>query len=362
MSVIAHIATAVPSYCYQQGMLLDFMQGIYGMQGDEAKKLAQLYHRSGIETRYSALPDYNGPTRILFPATSDMEPFPSLEERMQIFLKEASTLAQKAILPCLEKVEVNEITHLITVSCTGLSAPGLEIQLMQSLGLNSNVQRSSVNFMGCYAAVHALRQADYICKSETSAKVLLVCVELCTLHFQKEQDMDNVTANLLFGDGAAAALVCGDDWEGTGFLIRDFYSYLEVSGISDMAWNLSSKGFLMRLSGYIPQLIEKGFKKLVEDALHNLQLVPEDITHWAIHPGGRKILDLIYKEMEFKNGALEASYNVLKRYGNMSSPTILFVLKELWENKIRQNNATIFGAAFGPGLTMETFVLQNRAE
>jgi predicted naringenin-chalcone synthase len=171
--------------------------------------------------------------------------------------------------------------------------------------------------------------------------------------------MDNIAANLLFADGAAAALVCGDSWKGEGLKIKDFYSCLELDGITDMAWNLSSKGFLMRLSSYIPQLIEKGFKKLVENALKDLQLEVKDITHWAIHPGGRKILDLIYKEMEFQNGALESSYQVLKQYGNMSSPSILFVLKDMWESKILGKNAKIFGAAFGPGLTMETFVLEK---
>lgn len=359
MSFLSHIATAVPAHRYSQKSLADFMQRLYGLEGEEAKKLSLLYQRSGIESRHSVIPDIDGFSYSFFPAPEGNDPFPSLDERMDLFLKEASELGKAAALPCLDKIDKTEITHLITVSCTGMSAPGLEIQLMQSLGLSPNVQRSSVNFMGCYAAVHALKQADHICRSRPTSNVLIVCVELCSIHFQREHDMDNVTANLLFADGAAAALVCGENKTGEALKIKDFYSHLELDGISDMAWRLSSKGFLMTLSAYIPKLIEKGFKNLVDNALKELNLSTSDITHWAIHPGGRKILEGIYKEMGFTNGALESSYNVLRQYGNMSSPTILFVLKDLWESKLTQKQATIFGAAFGPGLTLETFVLEK---
>ena len=203
MSFITSIATAVPSYKYQQSELLTFMQNLYDVDENDARKLKLLYDRSGIQSRYSVIEDYGLPIdkRSFFPQTRNLEPFPSLEKRMEVFLKESPKLSIKAIEKCINgKMKPTELTHLITVSCTGLSAPGLDIQLVQELSLNPNIERTSVNFMGCYAAIHGLKLADYICKSDVNAKVLVVCVELCTLHFQKENDMDNITSNLLFGD------------------------------------------------------------------------------------------------------------------------------------------------------------------
>src|SRR5262249_9634016 len=148
-----------------------------------------------------------------------------------------------------------EITHLITVSCTGMSAPGLDLQVMELMNLPKNIYRTSVNFMGCYAAIHALKISDTICKSDERARVMIVCTELCTLHFQKEGSIDNITSSLLFGDGAAAALVVHDDFNEKGLTVDHFYSEVIDRGKKDMAWELSSSGFLMTLSGYIPELL-----------------------------------------------------------------------------------------------------------
>jgi len=284
---------------------------------------------------------------------------------MQYFTKAALPLCVEAIESCMKgKIKATQITHLITVSCTGLSAPGLDIDIVQSLKLNSNINRTSVNFMGCYAAIHALKQADYICKSEPNAIVMIVCVELCTVHFQKIDDLDNTVANLLFGDGCAATLVVSDDVAAEhkfkGLALRKFHSQIELNGKRDMTWQLSSTGFLMSLSSYIPELIEKGFIKLFEDSIDKLQVKKQDIAHWAIHPGGRKILEVIQKELELCPCELESSFKILKEYGNMSSPTILFVLKDILDNKVdaRKKELT-YGVAFGPGLTMESVILEN---
>jgi len=360
MSFIISIATAVPSFKYQQSELLTFMQNLYDMDEQEARKLKLLYDRSGIKSRYSVLEDYGVPieNRSFFPQTRNLEPFPSLEKRMEVFLKESPKLSVKAVIDCLEgKLQASELTHLITVSCTGLSAPGLDIQLVQELGLNPNIQRTSVNFMGCYAAVHGLKLADYICRGDTHAKVLVVCVELCTLHFQKEIDMDNITSNLLFADGAAAALVVGKNIAPKGLKINGFYSQIELKGKADMAWHLSSKGFLMTLSSYIPSLIEKGFKDFINKALSQYKLKKSQIDFWAIHPGGRKILDVITNELQLNPKQIEQSYRVLSDYGNMSSPTILFVIKNIFDNGAKAGDQ-ILGAAFGPGLTMETMAME----
>ncbi|HMJ48936.1 MAG TPA: type III polyketide synthase [Ferruginibacter sp.] len=364
MSKIVSIATAVPEYKHEQENILTFMQSVYAMNEVDKRKMKFLYHQSGINTRYSVLPDYSLPANdwAFYPATENLEPFPNLELRMEWFNKAAPKLSVNAIEMCIEnKVARDEITHLITVTCTGMSAPGLDLQVIEAMGLPNNIFRTSVNFMGCYAAIHALKLADTICKSDKNAKIVIVCTELCTLHFQKDNSMDNIASSLLFGDGAAAVLVTHDDAEHNGLHIKDFYSEVSFKGKKDMSWQLSSSGFLMTLSGYIPDLIEEDFNSLTQNALQHAGHTKEDISHWCVHPGGKKILTAIEKSIDIPAESLQHSYNVLRDYGNMSSPTILFVLKEIMtglENS-KKKKANIFGAAFGPGLTLETFILSH---
>ncbi|MBI3883662.1 MAG: type III polyketide synthase, partial [Sphingobacteriales bacterium] len=205
-------------------------------------------------------------------------------------------------------------------------------------------------------AIHALKLANAFCKADVTANVLIVCTELCTLHFQNDYTVDNITSSMLFADGAAAVLVSGND-ELEGATIDTFYSMVALKGRQDMAWDLSSKGFLMTLSSYIADLIEEDFNELTNNALVAAQLKKEDITHWCIHPGGKKILESVHSSLGFTNGQLKHSYDVLKDYGNMSSPTVLFVLESILASLNKKESNKIFGAAFGPGLTMETFIL-----
>jgi predicted naringenin-chalcone synthase len=272
---------------------------------------------------------------------------------MAIFNKQAQLLSVDAIRDCLNHIhDPKKITHLITVSCTGMSAPGLDLQVLELMDLEKNISRTSVNFMGCYAAIHALKIADTICKSDKKAQVLIVCTELCTLHFQREATLDNITSSLLFGDGSAAILLSNND-EQEGLHIDNFYSEVIPKGKRDMAWELSSNGFLMTLSGYVPDLIEEDFEKIVDRALEKDSVSKEDVSHWCIHPGGKRILEAIHKSLRFTNGQLSASYKVLNEFGNLSSASILFVLKEMLLKK--REIKKLFGAAFGPGLTVETF-------
>jgi len=226
------------------------------------------------------------------------------------------------------------------------------------LNLPATTWRTSINFMGCYAAIHALKLADAICKSGAKANVLIVCVELCTLHFQKKYTADNISSGILFSDGAAAILVTGNS-EIDGLDIDRFYSSVSFKSKQEMVWELSSSGFLLTLSGYIPELIEEDFNKIVNECLGETSLTKDDITHWCIHPGGKKILEAVHNSLQFTNGQLQNCYDVLNDYGNMSSPTILFVLKRIKESLNKKQRNNIFGAAFGPGLTMETFVLST---
>jgi predicted naringenin-chalcone synthase len=212
--------------------------------------------------------------------------------------------------------------------------------------------------MGCYAAIHALKTADVICQTDKQAKVLIVCTELCTLHFQREPSIDNIASSLLFADGSAAAVVTSDEHPLKGLRLDGFYSEVIPKGKKDMAWELSSTGFLMTLSSYIPDLLEEDFSQLTGRALARYGLTQQDISNWCIHPGGKKILETVHKTLLFQSNELQASYDVLQQYGNMSSPSILFVLKKMLPTLLHNHHPKehLFGAAFGPGLTMETFV------
>lgn len=356
MSKIISIGTALPPYCHQQSDILQFMQAVYASSETEKRKLRFLYHHGGIAQRYSAVPDYSRPMAEwkFYPQSENLEPFPSLEQRMALYNRHAPQLSVDAARACLDGVlHHKEVTHLITVSCTGMSAPGLDLQVMELMDLPKNMMRTSINFMGCYAAIHALKLGDALCKSDASAKVLIVCTELCTLHFQREATMDNIASSLLFGDGAAAVLMMPQSVDTKGLRITDFYSEVLPGGKRDMAWELSSTGFLMTLSGYVPELIEQDFAAVMERCLQRKSLTKKDVAHWCIHPGGKRILEAIAKSAGLSQDQLAPSYQVLQQHGNMSSATILFVLKKMLHSM--HPSGRLLGAAFGPGLTVETF-------
>ena len=358
MSKIISIGLALPPHKHKQDDILKFMQLVYAMNNADNRKLKYLYHHSGIDYRYSVIPDYSRDVNAweFYPQTENLEPFPSLEQRISMFNKTAGPLSVTAIQESIHGlINGDEITHLITVSCTGMSAPGLDLQVMELMDLPQNIYRTSINFMGCYAAIHGLKIADAICRSEKNAKVMIVCTELCTLHFQKEPTVDSIASSLLFGDGAAAVLVTNNEYNKKGLRLDQFYSEVISKGKKDMAWELSSSGFLMTLSGFVPELLEEDFNPLVTKALEKANVDRKEIAQWCVHPGGRRILDAIHRSLSFTNGDLKYSYETLKEVGNLSSATILFVLKKIMNSGLTSGQR-VFGAAFGPGLTMETFV------
>lgn len=357
MSKIISIGTALPPHKHEQENILAFMQRLYALNEQDQRKLRFLYRHGGIDHRYSFIPDYSRPMPDwkFYPHSEQVEPFPNLEQRMAWFSRYAPQLSLEAIRRCMEhKVRADEVTHLISVSCTGMSAPGLDLQVMELLDLPRNIFRTSVNFMGCYAAIHALKLADHICKAEPAARVLIFCTELCTLHLQKEPTPDNLASGLLFGDGSAAAIITADDDPRRGLRLNSFFSEVVPKGKKDMSWELSSTGFQMTLSGYVPDLIEEDIAQLLDGALDAGGMKRDDVDTWCVHPGGKKILEAVQKKLALPADALQHSYQVLRDCGNMSSATILFVLKELMHG-IRPGDHA-FGIAFGPGLTMETFI------
>lgn len=355
MSFINKIGTATAPFKMNQSDVSHFMQNFYEISDDEKRKIGLMYDRSGIQTRYSAIPDYhlNFKQKQLLPSNLN-DVFPGINKRMELFFKVAPPMCLQAIHNCInDENELQSITHLITVSCTGMAAPGLDLIVMEQLNLPNNTHRTSVNFMGCYAVFHALKMADAFCKANPKNKVLIVSVELCTLHFQNTFSMENLAANLLFADGAAACIVSNENTFENAIELNSFFSQVLFNGKNDMAWHISDSGFLMTLSAFIPQLIESGIGNLLEGILLDTKLNKAAIQNWAIHPGGRKIVETIQKELNLTNENVATSFNILKNYGNMSSATILFVLHKMQTEKRKGN---VFACGFGPGLTLETFI------
>ncbi len=216
-------------------------------------------------------------------------------------------------------------------------APGLDIDLVRHLGLNSGVQRFGVNFMGCYAGITVMKLADTIAKSNPNAKILVVGVEICSIHFQKGIEDDFLLSNAIFADGAAAFVVQSKPVKGWNLKNEIFHCDLIPEGLDDMAWYIRDSGFEMKLSSYIPSLLNGNLQKLI-DKLHADLDNDTTIDHYAIHPGGRKILEVVAPILKIESSALSASYNILRDYGNMSSVTVIFVLKELLSRLNKENN------------------------
>ncbi len=354
---IVSIGIANPGAPISQSKISDFMKKAHGLDPQESRKINFVYKKSGIATRHSVIRDYEAidPTEYtFFPQNESLEPFPSTKQRMSIFKEEALGLAIQAIEKCLStaKVKPEEISHMVLVSCTGMFAPGLELEIIHQLGIRSNVERFALHFMGCYAAFNAIKLADRICDSQHDAKVLLVSVELCTIHFQKVFTEDNILANALFGDGAAAALVCKGD---SGLAIRNYSSQLFPDTANEMAWGIGDFGFEMKLSKYVPELLGKGLHQIRQhlEALFSISA----IKNFAIHPGGKQILHKVEEAFMIDKDQNLHSHEVLQAFGNMSSATILFVLQR-W---LLQTDKTgpILALGFGPGLTLETLLLEK---
>lgn len=363
MSYITSIGTANPEFCFQQQAIANFMVKAMNLKADEARKLRALFRATGIESRFSVLSDYGREIGFEFFTDNELvEPFPSTRQRMEVFKKQALDLSLAAVHQCRERIpslEIKAITHLIVVSCTGMYAPGLDIDLVKALGLNSSVNRTCINFMGCYAAFNALKLADLFCTNKNDAKVLMVCTELCTIHFQKENTENNMLANALFADGSAALLVEAQPRKGINLTPGAFHCDLATEGEQDMAWTIGDWGFEMKLSTYVPDVIGSGIKKLTQSLLTQLALNLSDVSYFAIHPGGKKILEVIEQELNIDRDSNRYAYSTLKNYGNMSSPTVLFVLNAIWNDLTAiDKGKNILSFAFGPGLTLESMLLK----
>lgn len=360
-SAITAIGTATPPYRRPQQEIAELMSEGFFLTSTQKKLLKRIYKSSGIDQRHSVLKDYcNLPGEFEFFPNDPAAPFPTTAQRMAIYKANALPLALEAITDCLAQVNKPTITHLITVSCTGMYAPGIDIEIVQQLKLMSTIKRTSINFMGCYGAFNGMKVADSICRADPDASVLLVCVELCSIHIQKNMTLDTLISNAIFADGAAAVLIQGQQKNTEKWLrFNSFYCDIVPQTGQEMAWHIGDFGFDMVLSAYVPEAIKTGILAFSQGLLQQTNQSLSDIDYFAIHPGGVKILQACEAAFQLSPYENRFSYDVLRQYGNMSSATVLFVLKEIWTSLTDVDDGkSIFSCAFGPGLTLESVLIE----
>ena len=354
------IQTAVPDSSYTQEEAANVMLNALE-PGSRASKLThRIYAHSGIEKRHSVISDLREGGGDFIDADGHFRS-PSTGTRNDHYMRHARPLFEEAARKALSAAagfEPEDITHVITASCTGFYAPGPDFHLVRDLGLSPSVRRVHVGFMGCYAAFPVLTMARAFCAENPDAVVLVVCLELCSLHLEPSDEIDDILAFSVFADGAAAALVSSRKPSGaSGFRFMAMDSTIAPDSEEDMAWTIGDRGFKMVLSTYVPKILEAQIGDVVDPVLANTGLVRDDVQHWAVHPGGRAILDKVRDGLDIDESQLTASRNVLSEYGNMSSATILFVLNETLTRS--ETGDRVMAMAFGPGLTVETGLLER---
>ncbi|QIF05091.1 type III polyketide synthase [Roseimicrobium sp. ORNL1] len=359
---VHHISTLTPPFAYHQDFARDRLKD---MATDERTKrlIHAIYRRSGIETRHSVYGDFlpGGESSLFkFDEQGTLIP-PTTGQRNAVYAewsrKMAVELAGKLLTEAVA-FSKDEITHVIFASCTGFMNPGPDYHIIRELDLPQSVERYTLGFMGCYAAFPALRMAAQFCEANPKAVVMVMCLELCSLHMQSNDHQDTILANSLFADGAAAAIVSARAPAPghAGYRLDGFMSSLVPAGEADMAWDIGDQGFNIVLSSYVPDLIQSSLRPMVEDVFQQRGLGLEHIDAWAVHPGGRAILDKVEQSLSLPKTALAISRQVLRDFGNMSSATVLFVLKEMLKEE-SHDEALTCAIAFGPGLTVETALL-----
>ncbi len=365
MSVwIHHIETITPENVYAQDYASVKMQ-----EWIENERLARmirvLYKKSGIDTRYSVIRSFDDNLQgdFLPRDSSGKRRELSTAERNAIYTRESRRLAVelgRRALAAVPGIAEQDITHVVTASCTGFSNPGIDYHLVNDLGLPAQVERYNLGFMGCYAAFPALRMAQQFCAANPDAVVLVLCLELCTLHLQLNDREDTMLANSLFSDGAAAAIVSARQpaADCASYRFGDFRSALITDGVGDMAWTVGDFGFDIALSSYVPSIIGANIESAVAPLLAGAGVSRADIGHWAVHPGGKAIVDKVAASLDLAAPQLTPSREVLRRFGNMSSATVLFVLRDILHLAGAPSSEQVCAMAFGPGLTVEMGLLE----
>lgn len=406
-TAILGIGNAVPAHRMSQAESLQMFQDIV-CEDKKQKRLAHaLFTKAGVENRHTCVPhelayhwcppsqaagDADSLTTAVQETTelqatlpavqSGQSPGPTTEERMQMYAQFAGDLAVEAACEAVQDagVEAASITHLVTVSCTGFDAPGVDLELIQRLGLRPTTQRIHVGFMGCHAAINGLRAASGLAASNRQNRVLLVAVELCSLHYRFQWDTEGIVGNALFADGAAAVMLGRSGSERTDepggpreslpnsrsdlggeIALLDTGSCVLPNSREAMSWRVGNHGFDMLLTSQVGDHIEVGLRDWLSQWLAAQGCALADIDLWGVHPGGPRILSAVETALDLDPGDLATSREILARHGNMSSPTVLFILREFLERRRllgsdKAANCLLLG--FGPGLVAEVALLR----
>jgi alpha-pyrone synthase len=316
----------------------------------------RLADRAGIDNRYSYLVPDTQAFEIGLPATQFYArgQFPGTARRMRAFAEYAPLLAQSAIGRLGLGTDAARISHLVITCCTGFSAPGLDFQIIERCGFSHSIERTMIGFMGCYAAMNGLKVARHIVRSDPDARVLVVNLELCSLHLQESTDLNDILAFMIFSDGCAASLISA---EPEGLAMESFHTTFAPDTAELITWNIGDGGFEMGLSGRVPAAIKSLLHKQGREVLQDVPV--SEIEHWAVHPGGRSILDAVEQGLETDEHALAHSREILRRYGNMSSAAVMFVLQQVMQHA--QPGSRGCAMSFGPGVVAESMRFQAAA-
>ncbi|MDV6033592.1 MAG: type III polyketide synthase [Phycisphaera sp. RhM] len=387
--IIDGLGTATPAHGISQSSAAEIAQTLCCDNAKQARLLSALYQRSGVRYRHSVAlesseprfdssasqnGDFGGgelrvpaatehatttqPVRQTFfaPASSPEDCGPTTAQRMELYERHAGRLGAESVLQALDRSSFNagEINHLITISCTGFYAPGLDVSIIKRCGLDPSVGRTHIGFMGCHGALNGLRVAESLAASNPQLRVLMCAVELCTLHQQYGWHPERVVSNALFADGAAALVASASPSSSRGPTVIATGSTILPDSEDLMRWRIGDHGFEMTLSPRVPTMIERTLEPWLRDWLGKHQLTIGDIRGWAIHPGGPKILQACGDALQFRRGELSVSQSILADYGNMSSPTVLFILQRLLQEP---ESMPCVMLGFGPGLSIEAALI-----
>lgn len=349
---ILSIGTALPDTRVEQSALRDLFAAQPGFDRKSQRLVGAAFDAAAIDTRHVVLPQLAGRAADgLGVRDGDTLLMPPTGARNDEYRRTAPALFAEASRAALagSGYEADAVTHVVTVSCTGMFAPGPDYHLVRDLGLSPTVERYHLGFIGCAAAIPALRLAARIVSADPAAVVLVACAELCSLHWQTSPHPDQIVAASVFADGAGAAVVASGDSSHDGLDLDDFATHVTDEGEKDMAWTVGDSGFEMTLTPEVPRIIGREISAIAADVVGEL----DRVDAWAVHPGGRSILDRVENALGLDATALAPSRDVLRRHGNMSSATLLFILRDLLADAARVDGDRIAALAFGPGLTVE---------
>jgi alpha-pyrone synthase len=344
------ISIAVPDYDIHR-KFINFAPHL--LKDDRSRALfKRMAERCQIDHRYSCINIHQEEGRLDLNGFYRTNQFPDTEQRMKLYQQHAFSLARKALDRLQLDTIKDEVTHLIVTTCTGFYAPGIDLEIIDHYKLRPSVERTIVGFMGCYAAMNALKLARHIVRSDHGAKVVILNLELCTLHMQESDSLEQMLSFLIFADGCSASLVSA---EPAGIELQSFHAAVMPESGSQITWAIGGSGFDMHLSGEVPATIAAGLPGALPTILAGGS--SDNFTHWAIHPGGRTVLDAVRTGTGIDESMLCASREVLRQFGNMSSATVMFVLKRI----MQEGPGRGCGMAFGPGLTVESMLFQQAA-